>query len=196
RRIAIVARHEGHGGDGRELPHEAGDGRQLVAPARMHRQDQRVHPLPPGGAQRVAQRCGVERREAPVGGGVDAGSLGEREDGTHGHHAGTTLTWTGQRRLKRGRGGESRAATRGVPGWWWERISTRRRTPQGRTTTPAASPRCSSALVSWPADARAPASNSWASTWRSSRPSPAATASGVMHSPTPGGRGATSSPVP
>src|SRR5438477_395840 len=115
RGITIVARHEGDGGNRRELAHEAGDRRQLFSTARMDRQDQRVDPLASCGPQRIAQRRGVECGEAAVCGGIDAGPLRRREDGAHGHHGSTTLTWRGQRRLKRGRGRAPRAPSRAAP---------------------------------------------------------------------------------
>src|SRR5207237_571277 len=61
------------------------------------------------------QRRGVECGEAAVCGGIDAGPLRRREDGAHGHHGSTTLTWRGQRRLKRGRGRAPRAPSRAAP---------------------------------------------------------------------------------
>src|SRR5438552_992704 len=115
RGITIVARHEGDGGNRRELAHEAGDRRQLFSTARMDRQDQRVDPLASCGPQRIAQRRGVECGEAAVCGGIDAGPLRRREDGAHGHHGSTTLTWRGRRRPTRGPGRAPRPPSRAAP---------------------------------------------------------------------------------
>ena len=83
--FAIVVRDEGDGGDGGKLAHEAGDDRQLLPAAPMHRQDEGIHALPAGGVQRVPQGVGVERREAAVAHGVDTRAL---RRGADGHHAG------------------------------------------------------------------------------------------------------------
>jgi len=86
-RRAVVPRDEGDRGNRRELAHEARHHRQLVAAAAMHRDHERVHAPRAGGPQHVAERIGVQRCEAAVAYGVDAGALGRGEDGAHGHHA-------------------------------------------------------------------------------------------------------------
>src|SRR5437870_6709866 len=101
--VAVVARDESDGGDGGELAHETRDRRKLVAAASVDREDERVHPLAPGRPQGVPERAGVERRKAAVARSIEAGTLGRGQDGADGHHAGETLAWTHQPRLKRRR---------------------------------------------------------------------------------------------
>src|SRR6266550_1884544 len=246
--VAVVARYEGDGRDGGKLAYEPGDRGELVAAAGVDREDERVHPLPPGRPQRVPERAGVDRRKTTVARRIEAGTLGRRQDSADGHHAGETLAWTHQPRLKcrrhrartpragppppqppvnarpsrngcgvtsprsrasatraprpsdigppattsqascprsasawtshRSRFGDARTttswagcpgATRGGRRSSSGRTSTRPLTRPARTTTPAASPRCSNAPAPWPPGNRRPASSSWGSTWRNCR---------------------------
>src|SRR5881396_1907535 len=98
--VAVVARHEGDGRDGGKLTYEPGDRGELIAAAGVDREDERVHPLPPGRPQRVPERAGVDRRKTAVARRIEAGTLGQGQDGADGHHAGETLAWTHQPRLK------------------------------------------------------------------------------------------------
>src|SRR2546427_383271 len=59
-RVAVVARYEGDGRDSGKLAYEPGHRRELVAAAGVDREDERVHPLPPGRPQRVPERAGVD----------------------------------------------------------------------------------------------------------------------------------------
>src|SRR5213592_4323659 len=102
-RTPVVARHEGDGRDGGKLTYEPGDRGELIAAAGVDREDERVHPLPPGRPQRVPERAGVDRRKTAVARRIEAGTLGQGQDGADGHHAGETLAWTHQPRLKRRR---------------------------------------------------------------------------------------------
>src|SRR3989442_8861635 len=101
--VAVVARYEGDGRDGGKLAYEPGDRGELIAAAGVDREDERVHPLPPGRPQRVPERAGVDRRKTAVARGIEAGTLRRGQDGGDGHHAGETLAWTHQPRLKRPR---------------------------------------------------------------------------------------------
>src|SRR5206468_10125147 len=69
--VAVVARYEGDGRDGGKLAYEPGHRRELVAAAGVDREDERVHPLPPGRPQRVPERRSEERR-----GGKECGARG------------------------------------------------------------------------------------------------------------------------
>src|SRR5436190_336112 len=156
--VAVVPRHEGDGRDGGKLTYEPGDRGELIAAAGVDREDERVHPLPPGRPQRVPERAGVDRRKTAVARRIEAGTLGQGQDGADGHHAGETLAWTHQPRLKRRRHRARTPRAGSAP-------------PQppprpARTTTPAASPRCSNALAPSPPGNRRSASSSWGSTWR------------------------------
>src|SRR3989475_8506152 len=62
--VAVVARYEGDGRDSGKLAYEPGHRRELVAAAGVDREDERVHPLPPGRPQRVPERAGVEDRKS------------------------------------------------------------------------------------------------------------------------------------
>src|SRR2546427_400331 len=101
--VAVVARYEGDGRDSGKLAYEAGHRRELVAAAGVDREDERVHPLPPGRPQRVPERAGVDGRKTAVARRIEAGTLRRGQDGADGHHAGETLAWTHQPRLKRRR---------------------------------------------------------------------------------------------
>src|SRR6059058_6376761 len=96
--VAVVARYEDDGRDGGKLAYEPGHRRELVAAAGVDREDERVHPLPPGRPQRVPERAGVDRRKTAVARRIEAGTLGRRQDSADGHHAGETLAWTHQDR--------------------------------------------------------------------------------------------------
>src|SRR6266576_1323850 len=98
--VAVVARHEGDGRDGGKLAYEPGDRGELIAAAGVDREDERVHPLPPGRPQRVPERARVDRRKTAVARRIEAGTLGRGQDSADGHHAGETLAWTHQPRLK------------------------------------------------------------------------------------------------
>src|SRR4029077_4916006 len=80
--------------------YEAGHRRELVAAAGVDLEDERVHALPPGRSQRVPERAGVALRKPAVARSIEAGTLGRGQDGADGHHAGETLAWTHQPRLK------------------------------------------------------------------------------------------------
>src|SRR5256886_4953016 len=64
--VAVVARYEGDGRDSGKLAYEPGHRRELVAAAGVDREDERVHPLPPGRPQRVPERAGVDGRKTAV----------------------------------------------------------------------------------------------------------------------------------
>src|SRR5207302_9865454 len=98
--VAVVARYEGDGRDGGKLAYEPGDRGELIAAAGVDREDERIHPLPPGRPQRVPERAGVDRRKTAVARRIEAGTLGRGQDSADGHHAGETLAWTHQPRLK------------------------------------------------------------------------------------------------
>src|SRR3989441_2105931 len=98
--VAVVAGYEGEGGDSGKLAYERGHRRELVTAAGVDREDERVHPLPPGRPQRVPERAGVEGRKTAVARRIQAGTLRRGQDGADGHHAGETLAWTHQPRLK------------------------------------------------------------------------------------------------
>src|SRR5256885_15268273 len=83
-----MARYEGDGRDGGKLAYEPGDRRELVAAAGVDREDERVHPLPPGRPQRVPERAGVDRRKTAVARGIEAGAPGGGEGGGVGRGAG------------------------------------------------------------------------------------------------------------
>src|SRR2546428_1886368 len=99
--VAVVARYEGDGRDGGKLAYEPGDRGELIAAAGVDREDERVHPLPPGRPQRVPERAGVDRRKTAVARSIEAGTLRRGPDGADGHHAGETLAWAHQPPPKR-----------------------------------------------------------------------------------------------
>src|SRR5205807_1437374 len=59
-RVAVVARYEGDGRDSGKLAYEPGHRRELVAAAGVDREDERVHPLPPGRPQRGPEPARVD----------------------------------------------------------------------------------------------------------------------------------------
>src|SRR3989440_9573292 len=59
--LPILARYEGDGRDSGKLAYEPGHRRELVAAAGVDREDERVHPLPPGRPQRVPERAKIGR---------------------------------------------------------------------------------------------------------------------------------------
>src|SRR2546422_3123784 len=73
-RVAVVARYEGDGRDSGKLAYEPGHRRELVAAAGVDREDERVHPLPPGRPQRVPERAGVDGRKTAVARRIEARS--------------------------------------------------------------------------------------------------------------------------
>src|SRR5439155_1056653 len=79
-RVAVVARYEGDGRDSGKLAYEPG-----------HRRE------------RVPERASVDGRKTAVARRIEAGTLRRGQDGADGHHAGETLAWTHQPRLKRRR---------------------------------------------------------------------------------------------
>src|SRR5256885_15897736 len=72
--VAVVARYEGDGRDGGKLAYEPGDRGELIAAAGVDREDERVHPLPPGRPQGVPERAGVDRRKTAVARRIEAGA--------------------------------------------------------------------------------------------------------------------------
>src|SRR2546425_11859595 len=94
--VAVVARYEGDGRDSGKLAYEPGHRRELVAAAGVDREDERVHPLPPGRPQRVPERAGVDGRKTAVARRIEAGALRRGQDGADARHAGGTLAWAPQ----------------------------------------------------------------------------------------------------
>src|SRR2546422_2517417 len=78
--VAVVARYEGDGRDGGKLAYEPGDRGELIAAAGVDREDERVHPLPPGRPQGVPERAGVDRRKTAVARSIEAGAAGAGPD--------------------------------------------------------------------------------------------------------------------
>src|SRR3989449_10176460 len=101
--VAVVARYDGDGRDSGKLAYEPGHRRELVTAAGVDREDERVHPPPPGRPQRVPERAGVDGRKTAVARRIQAGTLRRGQDGADGYHAGETLAWSPQPRLKRRR---------------------------------------------------------------------------------------------
>src|SRR5438445_538244 len=86
-RVAVVARYEGDGRDSGKLAYEPGHRRELVAAAGVDREDERVHPLPPGRPQRVPARAGVDGRKTAVARRIGAGAARRGGDRTAGPDA-------------------------------------------------------------------------------------------------------------
>src|SRR2546430_7565789 len=101
--VAVVARYEGDGRDGGKLAYEPGHRRELVAAAGVDREDERVHPLPPGRPQRVPERAGVDGRKTAVARRIEAGEPGRGPDGAERPPPGETLAWAPQPPPKRHR---------------------------------------------------------------------------------------------
>src|SRR2546423_2390670 len=95
-RVAVVARYEGDSRDSGKLAYEPGHRRELVAAAGVDREDERVHPLPPGRPQRVPERAGVDGRKTAVARRIEAGAARRGEGGADRHPARGTPAWTPQ----------------------------------------------------------------------------------------------------
>jgi len=87
RRLAIVARHERDGGDRGEFTHEARDAGERLTVAAMNGDDHGIHAPAARDVQCFAERIRVQRIEATVTRGIDAGTFWWGKNCAHGYHA-------------------------------------------------------------------------------------------------------------
>jgi hypothetical protein len=82
-----VPGYERDGGDPGELAHEARDAGKRLTVAAMNGDDHGIHAPASRDGQRFAQRVRVQRIEATVARGIDAGTFWWGKNRTHSYHA-------------------------------------------------------------------------------------------------------------
>src|SRR6185503_3864159 len=85
--FAIVTRDERDRGDRGKFAHEARDAGKRLTVAAMNGDDHGIHAPAPRDVQRFAKRICVQRIEATVTRGIDAGTLRWGKNRAHGYHA-------------------------------------------------------------------------------------------------------------